>query len=439
MLRRLRVKGYKSLRDLEVHLKELCVLFGPNAAGKSNLLDLLQLLSQAVSSRNLKEAFEPPYRGKPLESFAFGPEGIKGLLLRDSISFEVEVDVELSNNTIDSVDRQIRELKKGSNAPEKAEPSSSQQPQSFIKERFLRYRIEIEILPRSGILRVADEYLTALKEDGKPTNRRKPFLERVKNKLYLRMEGRAHPTYHERLLDHSLLSLPLYPPHYPHVVALRQEISSWHFFYFEPRERMRAANPVKEVRHIGLMGEELAAFLNTLRATDEGQFRALERALHLIIPSIHGIATDVSDVGEVELKVLEGMTPMPARVISEGTLRALGLLSLFAAKQPPTLVGFEEPENGIHPRRIEAIAEMLKTQVENGSTQVIVTTHSPTLVDLIPDRYLFACRKLDGSTTISEFSPSFGPLSRPSDIEKTLHDESSLSASERLMRGDFDA
>ena len=83
------------------------------------------------------------------------------------------------------------------------------------------------------------------------------------------MEGQAHPTYHERYLDHSILSLPLYPPHYPHLVALRQELASWFFFYFEPRERMRAANPVKEVRHIGLMGEELAAFLNTLRALDE--------------------------------------------------------------------------------------------------------------------------------------------------------------------------
>ena len=68
------------------------------------------------------------------------------------------------------------------------------------------------------------------------------------------MEGQAHPTYHDRYLDHTLLSRPLYPPHYPHLVAMRQELESWLFFYFEPRERMRALNPVKEVRHIGADG-----------------------------------------------------------------------------------------------------------------------------------------------------------------------------------------
>ena len=44
MLRRVHIKGYKSLADVEVRLEPLTVLFGPNAAGKSNFLDALQLL-----------------------------------------------------------------------------------------------------------------------------------------------------------------------------------------------------------------------------------------------------------------------------------------------------------------------------------------------------------------------------------------------------------
>ena len=142
------------------------------------------------------------------------------------------------------------------------------------------------------------------------------------------MEGQAHPTYHERYLDHTILSRPLYPPHYPHLVALRHELESWLSFYFEPRERMRAANPVKEVHHIGLRGEELAAFLNTLRALDERQFRAVEKALRMLIPSITGIHVEVNSLGEVELRLREGSTLIPARVVSEGTLRILGLLAL---------------------------------------------------------------------------------------------------------------
>ena len=91
------------------------------------------------------------------------------------------------------------------------------------------------------------------------------------------MEGQAHPSYHERYLDHSILSLPLYPPHYPHLVAIRQELANWFIFYFEPRERMPAPSPVKETRHIGLMGEDLAAFLNTLRRSTNGNFTAWKK------------------------------------------------------------------------------------------------------------------------------------------------------------------
>ena len=84
MLKRIKIKGYKSLVDVDVSLRPLSVLFGPNAAGKSNFLDALQLLSRIATSRTLKDAFEPPHRGKPLESFTFGDSGIKGLLAQET-------------------------------------------------------------------------------------------------------------------------------------------------------------------------------------------------------------------------------------------------------------------------------------------------------------------------------------------------------------------
>src|SRR5262249_7497367 len=150
------------------------------------------------------------------------------------------------------------------------------------------------------------------------------------------------------------------------------------------------------VRHIGLMGEELAAFLNTLKNLDPAQFKAVEKSLRMVIPSMSGIEVDINNVGEVELRVREGSTPIPARVLSEGTLRILGLLALGGPKDPPALIGLEEPKNGIHPRRIQIIAEYLKGRALEAETQIIVTTHSPILPDLIPDRSLFVCGKHDG-------------------------------------------
>jgi predicted ATPase len=54
MIRRIHVSGYKSLRDVDVTLQPLSVLFGPNAAGKSKFIDVLQLLSRIAGSRSLK-------------------------------------------------------------------------------------------------------------------------------------------------------------------------------------------------------------------------------------------------------------------------------------------------------------------------------------------------------------------------------------------------
>ncbi|TXI49196.1 MAG: DUF2813 domain-containing protein [Lysobacter sp.] len=437
MLNRIHIRGYKSLRDVEVKLQPLSVLFGPNAVGKSNFLDALQLLSKIVSSRTLKDAFDPPYRGKPLESFSFPTEGLRGLLHEKSVSFSIEVDFTLSDAVVAAVNRQIRELRRsvadsdGVYAVEVSGP---------VREKSMRYRVEVEMIPRSGVLRIADEYLAALNRSGEPTGKREPFVSKRNEKLHLRLEGQAHPTYLDRYLDHSVLSLPHYPPYYPHLVAAQHEISSWMFFYFEPRERMRAANPVKEVRHIGLMGEELPAYLNTLKALEPKQFNAVEKALKAILPQIEGIDVGVSDLGEVELRLMENGTPIPARVLSEGTLRMLGMLALTGAKEPPSLVGFEEPENGVHPRRIQMIAELLKTRAAAGRTQYIVTTHSPILPDMIPDECLYVARKNESGTIIEHFS-AWGALGRRTEIDSALSDSDELKMpiSDRLLRGDFDA
>ena len=436
MLKRIHIQGYKSLEDVEVSLSQLVVLFGPNAAGKSNLLDALQLLSKLGTSRTLKEAFDPPYRGKPLESFTIGQKGIKGLLEQERLSFSIEADLSLSDAVVETVNRQILEMRRPHGEGESKERSKLP---ARVRERDLRYRIEVEMLPRSGLLRVADEYLAALNSKGEPTGKRKPFLERQDERIHLRHEGQAHPTYYDRYLDHSILSMPHYPPHYPHLAAARRELESWLFFYFEPRERMRAANPVKEVRHIGLMGEELAAFLNTMKATDERQFRGVEKALHALMPNIDGIEVEVSDLGEVELRLKEGGVAIPARVLSEGTLRMLGLLALTGVDEAPALVGFEEPENGVHPRRIQLIAELLKTQDTLQQTQYIVTTHSPILPDLLADSSLFVTNRIDRKTRIEPFS-TWGPLGRRSDIDQAFSEQQeALPVSERILRGDFDA
>ncbi len=434
MLKRVKIQGYKSLVDVEVHLQPLSVLFGPNASGKSNFLDALQLLSRIATERNLKYAFDPPYRGTPLESFTFGLSGINDLLTQEKSSFSMEVDVELSQTTVDAVNRQIRLLRrlgaKGDAASKDTDQTSPLDNPSLVNRRNLRYYISIETTPKTGTLIVAGEYLAVLNAKGEITE--EPLL-LERDYGFLKFGEKSYQFFEE--LDYSTLSIPNFFSSFlffQYLLAMREEIASWLFFYLEPRERMRLPTSVKEVRHIGLMGEELAAFLNTLRELDEPQFKAVEKALHMIIPSITGIDVNVNNVGEVELRLMQDQTPIPARVLSEGTLRILGLLALGGAKEPATLLGFEEPENGIHPDRLDLVASLL-TNLTSGDTQVIVTTHSPTLLDLLPEESLYVFGLSDGNTTITPFST----------LKKTKHRKSKLSedltVSERLLRGDFHA
>lgn len=438
MLKRIKIQGYKSLADVEVHLGYLAVLIGPNASGKSNFLDALYLLSRIATCRTLREAFTL-HRGYPLESFTFGTEGIKTLRQQKKVSFCIEIDVQLSPAVVEKVNRRIEKMKPlpKTGAEDKASPASKRLPP--VREKNLRYRVEIEMLPQEGILRVADEYLAALTAKGELKQNRKPFLERIENQLLMRLEREARSICYEYPLDQSILSMQHSPLHYPHITAMHHELASWFTHYFEPRERMRLPTPAKEVAHIGSMGEELASYLHTLKNHNERQFESIEKALHSIIPSITGIEVDVSDLGEVELNLREGETGMSIRVLSEGTLRLLGLLALVGAKDPPALVSFEDPETGVHPRQIRRIARFLEARRLLERTQYIVTTHSPILSDFIPVECLHVCRKIKGNTEIEPFTTLMASIWPKLDIKEALQNEDELSISEFILRGDFDA
>ena len=444
MLKRIHIKGYKSLQDVELDLPPLAVVFGPNAAGKSNFLDALQLLSRLATSRTLRDAFAPPYRGKPLESFSFGRDGLRGLLGRKQLRLSMEADIELSETLVDAVNGEIQQMRGSWPSPPGggATAGRSALPPVSVRERNLRYRLEVEMAPKSGELRLHDEYLGALTRNARP-KRIRPFLERHDDLILLRRDGEQDQVRYGRK-DCSVLSQPHYPPQHPQVLAARREFESWRFHYLEPRERMRSEDPVGEVRRIGPMGEGLAAFLNTLKSSAPKQFQALEKALRALVPNVDGIDVKVNDHGEAEICLKENGSEVSARLLSDGTLRMLGLLALTGAVDVPTLVGFEEPENGVHPGRIDLIASFLNARRMTGQTQFIVTTHSPVLPDLLPNDSLLVAGRQGGHTRIEPFS-DWGPDGRREHINEALGNErpdttqEPLPISRRLLRGDFDA
>lgn len=423
MLKRIKIVNYKSFKTLEVSLTPICIIFGPNASGKSNFLDAIYLLSRFITAKNLKEAFEG-HRGLPLESFCYADEGYEKLLEEQQIKMSFEVDVELSELVRQNVNKLIMEKRRGieTDGVEKR----------VVTERYLRYQLTIEGLPKSGYLRVIDERLAALKANGQE-KKRFPFLERGQRKdgqaaIRLRLEGQAHPMYHDIGLDHTVISTALYEPHYPHVTAFKMEMENWQVFYLEPKTLMREEVPLADVRRIGPRGENLAAFLNTLKQQDQNAFDNFGLTLQAILPSATRVDVDLLKEGRLGLRLWENGVSYSARLLSEGTLRILGLLAALHPKNSAMLIGYEEPENGVHPVRLEVIAKLLKNAATEYHKQVIVTTHSPVFPRYFEDNSLFVCAKEGPYTMITPFE-TLGPLFRGRDIEHALED--------RILRGDF--
>jgi len=420
MIRRAKITNYKSLKSAEVFFPDLTVIIGPNAAGKSNLLDALNLVARLVTSKNIKEAFEG-HRGLPLESVYYDKGSLAELLAEESHRMDFEIDVHLSDIAVSQTEQRVRDLRKG--IDDKNDAGSDR---LRITERFLRYKIALEIQSKSGVMRVMDESLSALRRDGQE-KARKPFLEKMSHRLSLRMEGQAHPTMHEIGLDYTLASTSLYPPHYPHLSAFREEMSRCRFYYFEPRELMREANSIADVSELGPRGEELAAFYHTLSLKRPKQLNALKLTAKQLLPRLTDLDVESTDKAELFLRIWENGASYSNRLISEGTLRVLGLLAVLSPTSGSTTIGYEEPENGVHPRRLAQMAELLKNAASS-SRQIIVNTHSPILPTYFKNENLLVCRRSDSSTEFLPFK-SIGPLYKDSEIAEHLE--------EQIVRGDY--
>ncbi len=418
MIRRLRIQGYKSLRSVAVPLDPLTVLIGLNAAGKSNLFDALGLLSRLATARSVAEAFEG-HRGDPIEAFFYGEKGVEGLLREKQIAFRLGVDIKLTPSVQERVEQRLLRQYGVSKA---------------VRLSFLRYEVEIRLTPATGVLSIGYEHLQGLtqNEEGELVPVRKPraFIEPVEGKLRLRPEGRARPTDYEVGLPYTLLSQPLYPPYYLHLIALREALSDWGVYYFEPK-RMREESPLKEVTRLSPSGEGLAGFYYTLRQTNPLQFANLSKNLRMLIPSVEELDVELTPAGRLRLRVKERGVWFSAQSVSEGTLRLLGILAVLISHPPGSVVVLEEPENGVHLSRLHLIAKLLQEAALN--RQVLFSTHSSALVERLIEQksdrlapYILHCTKEGGATEIKPLRAE--GIFLPPALEGAYTDEEELAA-----------
>lgn len=415
MIKRVRVKGYKSLKDVEVELRPLTVFIGPNASGKSNLFDALHLLSRLVTSDNLNAAFDQ-HRGTPLEAFSVGEQGVEGLLSQGLAQLTIEVDIVLippvNHSAVDFVRR--------------VEGEYSLYPLYTIEE--LRYSVTIQMQTNYGKLKVIEEHLTPLVKDQHVDR----LISRYGDKFNFEAEG----INAQRLPTDSTL-IALHHHQFPETAILWHELTRWQFYQLEP-SAMRDTFAIKKVEHLATNGSDLAAFYNTLRVEDIRQFHSLEKTLKSLF-GIERIEVEPDRQGMLQLQIVEKGVPHSVRVVSEGTLRMLGLLAILSpmALAKTKVLGYEEPENGVHPRRLKLIADLLNNAAEaNQHLQILINTHSPVLPEYFEPDSLIVCRK-EGRE--SKFIPFSHFQMNGHGVGLAFDDdEPETTFTQRVIRGDFD-
>lgn len=419
MIRRLRVKGYKSLVDCDVRLDPLTVVIGPNGAGKSNLLDLIGLLSRLARCETVREAFQG-HRGRPLEAFhsrdGFGAAAYERILAGGRRSFTVVCDLELNAGIVHDVNRSLEDREKATGA----ETSYTR-----VTERLLRYSLELAIEPRTGELFVADERLEALTRTLQPRAARKPFIEREscdgRTQFTARVERQSHPRWFERDRQRTLISELSDPVYHPHIVAAAREMASWRVYYVEAAP-MRGEVTVQAADEPGRHGELLAPYYFGLQQRHPGTFRGVVANLREFVPGLSDLRVEVRE-GLLELvAVMEDGHEFPARLLSEGTLRLLCVVGIAAAPRAPAVIVYEEPENGVNPARIDLIAQILRTatSVRTNPMQVIVTTHSVAVCEALWE-WIVICRWTpSGGTTFQSPGWSADDLYFQSEVRRAL-------------------
>lgn len=196
----------------------------------------------------------------------------------------------------------------------------------------------------------------------------------------------------------------------------------WQFVSLVP-ERMGDPTPQRRaVRDIVLAkdGSNIAEYLLSIRTLDASAFEGIIETLKYVLP--YAVELEPMLTSELEravyLQLAEGRFKVPGWLLSTGTLRIVSLLALLRHPSPPPLIVIEEIENGLDPRTIHLIVEEIRNAVESGKTQVIATTHSPYLLDLLHLSQIVVVERKDGEpkfwrptddASLREWAKKYGP------------------------------
>lgn len=374
MIKKLKVKNFKSLKDFECDFTEpISVLAGANMSGKSNIVDALNFITDSISIgyqsavQKRNGYSEVKWKGKKIQKHDQGTR-------YENISFLIEGDIYLSNH------------KKSFDYSYYFELSGDNYGYVSLQNEELKIGGEIIITNSQGNVKIKNE----LGGNFQVSN--------FSNELALKIVNASNGIAYEAKLS----------------------LSHIYFYSLEPSPMKNTQNPSSSAQFLLKDGGNLSSWIMTLQTKYKDNFEKLISAIRNILPDIKDIFANITQTSSVFLSSKENNIYGDINLLnmSDGEIKIIALLSLIFAppELTPSFVVVEEPENYLHPGVLKNIIEYLRDvrsdaekKIGNNTekdiyiqlSQILITTHSLVLIDNFNIEELIIVKKEDGATSVA--------------------------------------
>jgi energy-coupling factor transporter ATP-binding protein EcfA2 len=360
IIRKLHVESFGCLKDVTVELEPLTVFVGPNDSGKSMLLRALTTLAEASNAREGWRGVFPDAESVIAQTFNGRDDTIRVRLSGELGGAGVEYDVE-------------------------------------VRAALGKPWVSSERLRLGDLLIDRKEAKLSLQGPGD-------------SQAAADIPLGAQPLLHPEFWPHILLT-PGGREHAGAVTALYGAVRAIDLYSLRP-ERLR--EPTSPLTPLSPEGLGLSNAVAEVLLRDRDVLERIENALAAAMPQVKRLGirqndgTNGSLLYELELITRSGAR-VPSSMVSDGVLLFLGYLYLVLGPNPASVLMIEEPETGIHFGLLRAVMDLFRKMAkgEHGGppTQILLTTHSPLLLNLVdPEEIRIVRRDEDGATHVSPFT-----------------------------------
>jgi predicted ATPase len=386
MYNEFQVKNFKSLEDIYVKLGRMNVIVGPNGSGKTNLVDAFLLMKMLTRPLPAQSPFAMWWG---YENAVFMNDVSRDIIMK--ISGEIE----------------------GYDFTYDIEVNGSGGRLVFVKEVLSTDR---DIVEREG---------TTLRVNGEERKDVLRLSQSILNHSFHFLSfnvGKRRPEKHQGVMDTQKGEQVTFELNSRAMALVLPRLLNDLYFLKVSPELASLPYPNFQPATLNLNGQGLPKVLFTMQ-----QERGIPELIQDFLEEEgYSLMLKLSDEGNIILYLKQDNMVIPPPSIPHGIVKMLTILTALELK--PSLLVIDEVENSLHLKYLERLVDIIESQEE---TKVILTTHSPLLVDLIDPSQLIIMTK-------HGYSSKALTISNPEEVKDKLK-ESGILLSEQLLYGGFES